>query len=174
MHPLTLTNLGGCTTRAGLRSWTGGSWTGGSAAPHNHIQHKLSSSVINNLSTCDYSVSAPPNTNIFKLDSGATSHFYDTYKSALLCQPVSPMNPSINVLIPNGDIMKSISTATLPIPNLPSTATKAHGFPHLASGSLLSVGQICDHQCTAIFTSTKAKIYNTKMKSVSCQKDNLF
>ena len=149
--------MGGCATRAGLRSWTGGS-----AATHNHVQNKLSSFVINNLSTRDSTASALPNTNIFKLDSGATSHFYDTYKSALLCQPVSSKNPTINVLIPNGDIMQSISTASLPIPDLPATATKAHGFPHLASGSLLSVGQLCDHQCTAVFTSTKANIYHNK------------
>ena len=58
--------------------------------------------------------------------------------------------------------MQSISTASLPIPDLPATATKAHGFPHLASGSLLSVGQLCDHQCTAVFTSTKANIYHNK------------
>ena len=58
--------------------------------------------------------------------------------------------------------MKFISTASLPIPNLPAIATKAHGFPHLASGSLLSVGQLYDQQCTAVFTSTKAHIYKNK------------
>ena len=58
--------------------------------------------------------------------------------------------------------MQSTQTATLPIPQLPTTARQAHGFPHLASGSLLSIGQFCDHQCTAIFTSTKAHVYANK------------
>ena len=59
--------------------------------------------------------------------------------------------------------MKSICTASLPIPTLPATATQAHGFRHIASGSLLSVGQLCDHQCTAtVFTSTAANVYHNK------------
>ena len=118
------------------------------------------------LSTRYSTASTPPHTHIFKLDSGATSrHFYDTYKTTLLCKPISTKNPAINVLILNSaDIMQSTSTASLPIPSFPATATKAHdGFPHLASGSLLSVSQICDHHhCTAIFISTKANIYKNK------------
>ena len=101
-----------------------------------------------------------------KIDSGATSHFYDSYKSALLSTPTSKTNPSINVLIPNGHIMKSMCTAKLPIPQLPLTASQAQGFKHLASGSLLSVGQHCDHNCSAIFDKDKVRIYKTEQVTI--------
>ena len=113
-------------------------------------------------------VSTPP-TNKYtdmKVDSGATLHFYDSYKSALLSTPNSAMNPSIDVLIPNGSIMKSIYTSKLPIPQLPLAATRAHGFQHLASGSLLSVGQLCDHDCSAIFDKDQVHIYKSAQVAI--------
>ena len=39
----------------------------------------------------------------------------------------------------------------LDLPHLPPSARIAHIFPALASGSLLSIGQLCDHGCTATF-----------------------
>ena len=108
-----------------------------------------------------------PIASTFKLDSGATSHFYDTYKATLLSTPTSPTNPPIRVVVPTGATMESTSTALLPIPTLPPTATQAHGFPHLASGSLLSVGQLCDHQCTAIFTADTAAVYPNRNLTVT-------
>ena len=101
-----------------------------------------------------------------KVDSGATSHFYDSYKSALLSKPTSATNPAIDVIIPNGSIMKSISTSKLPIPQLPPNATRAHGFQHLASGSLLSVGQLCDHNCSAIFDKAKVHIFKSDQVTI--------
>ena len=58
--------------------------------------------------------------------------------------------------------MTSTCSSSLPLPNLPLSATTAHGFPHLASGSLLSIGQLCDSQCTAIFDATSAKVYHNR------------
>ena len=101
-----------------------------------------------------------------KIDSGATSHFYDSYKAALLSTPVSKTNLSIGVIIPNGSIMQSTCTTKLPIPDLPLTATRAHGFNHLASGSLLSVGQLCDHDCTAIFDKHQVCIFKTAQVTI--------
>ena len=57
--------------------------------------------------------------------------------------------------------MQSSHTASLPIPSLPTSATKAHVFSSLASGSLLSVGKLCDHQYTAIFTNNKVTIHKS-------------
>ena len=48
--------------------------------------------------------------------------------------------------------MHSSHTADLIIPFLPPEAGKAHIFPALTSGSLISIGQLCDYGCTAIFT----------------------
>jgi hypothetical protein len=43
-------------------------------------------------------------------------------------------------------------TNFLPITGIPEAATVAPIFPNLKSGSLLSVGQLCDYGCEAMFT----------------------
>ena len=53
--------------------------------------------------------------------------------------------------------MHSTHTGQLDIPALPPEAKTAHIFSELASGSLLSIGQLCDHGCSAYFD--KAKLY---------------
>ena len=93
-----------------------------------------------------------------KVDSGASANFHEV-SHHLPHHPTSPSNPSVSVIVPNGQIMTSQSTATLPLPSLPPSATISHGFPSLASGSLLSVGKICDHDCTAIFTDRTVKMF---------------
>ena len=70
------------------------------------------------------------------------------------------------MIIPNGSIMQSNCTSKLPIPDLPLTATQAHGFNHLASGSLLSVGQLCDHHCNAIFEKHQVCIFKTAQVTI--------
>jgi hypothetical protein len=65
------------------------------------------------------------------------------------------MHP-ITVLLPDGTTMTSNGTGELPLPHLPPSAARCHLFPslHQGSGSLLSIGQLCDHGCTATFTAT--------------------
>ena len=47
---------------------------------------------------------------------------------------------------------------------LPQQARTAHIFPQLASGSLLSIGQLCDAGYTALFDKRKLYIfYNGKI-----------
>jgi hypothetical protein len=48
--------------------------------------------------------------------------------------------------------MTSTHVAELPLPSLPLAARTCHLFPQLKSGSLLSIGKLCDHGCEAIFT----------------------
>jgi hypothetical protein len=50
----------------------------------------------------------------------------------------------LTVRLPNGATMESSHTADLDIPELNTTASKAHVFPGMAHHSLLSVGQLCD------------------------------
>ena len=102
-------------------------------------------------------MSAPPFVEM-KVDSGASANFHEV-SHHLPHQPLSTSNPSVSVIVPNGQIMTSQSTTNLPLPNLPPSATHSHGFPSLASGSLLSVGRICDHHCTAIFTDRSVKMF---------------
>ena len=56
-------------------------------------------------------------------------------------------DPSINSLRPYGKLMKSTHFADLNYPNLPHDSVACHIFPHLASGSLISIGKFCDAGC---------------------------
>ena len=60
-------------------------------------------------------------------------------------------NPGISVILPDGNTIHSTHTAILDLPHLPPAARIAHIFPTLSSGSLLSIGLLCDHGCTATF-----------------------
>ena len=82
-----------------------------------------------------------------KLDSGASANFHDI-SHHLQHRPTSIDNPSVSVIIYD-----------LQVNNKSPSATVSHGFKCLASGSLLSVGQICDHNCTAFFTDTAVHMY---------------
>eukprot|EP00978_Attheya_sp_CCMP212_P018414 scaffold50382_cov35-Attheya_sp.AAC.2 len=50
--------------------------------------------------------------------------------------------------------MESSHTANLNLPDLPAEAGDCHIFPTLTSRSLLSIGQLCDHDCKVTFTKT--------------------
>jgi hypothetical protein len=81
-------------------------------------------------------------------DTGCTGHYIHIDTPHLNRQPASP---GISVLLPDGTTITSTHTATLDLPHLPATACVAHIFPALSSGSLLSIGLLCDHGCTATF-----------------------
>lgn len=61
--------------------------------------------------------------------------------------------------LPNGNHIRSTHTALLDIPSLPFAARKAHIFPQLKNGSLISIGQFCDHGCTATFDKSSVQIH---------------
>ena len=86
-------------------------------------------------------MSAPPSINL-KIDSGATHHFHEIGSTDLPKQPTFNYNPASRVILPNGASMVSSTNPHLPIPSLPPSATKSHGFNHLASGSLFFFGQV--------------------------------
>jgi hypothetical protein len=107
-----------------------------------------------------HSLSSPPLIN-FKGDISATAHFHQM-TDQLHHQPISDSNPAVHVIVPNGNVMTSTGTMNLPLSHLKAATTKSHAFPKLASGSLLSVGQICDNACTAIFNSTSVHMYGNQ------------
>ena len=98
-------------------------------------------------------------------DTGATGHFFEhTNKHHYLHTSIPFKNTKattngITVLLPDSGTLKSTHTAELDIPSLPLAARQTHLFPHLASGSLLSIGQLCDHGCTAHFSKSKLYIF---------------
>ena len=57
-------------------------------------------------------------------------------------------------------MIKPTATGNLPLP-LPSSVTKATVYPALKSASLLSIGQLCDVGCSAVFTKEMLKVFNT-------------
>ena len=76
--------------------------------------------------------------------------------------PFSNIQPSVNgvrVKYPDGIIDQATHTATLDVPSLPLQARQVHLFNKLASGSLLSLGQLCDAGCTAYFDNTAVYIF---------------
>jgi hypothetical protein len=62
------------------------------------------------------------------------------------------------VVLPDGCTITSSHITELNIPSLPPAARTAHIFPGLSNGSLISIGQLCDHGCTATFTSDTVRI----------------
>ena len=61
--------------------------------------------------------------------------------------------------MPNGQHIQSIGTTTIDWPTLASTATKAHVLPDLNPHSLVSIGVLCDHDCTATFNKHAVTIH---------------
>ena len=61
--------------------------------------------------------------------------------------------------MPNGQQIQSIGTTNIDWPTLPSTATKAHILPDLNPHSLVSIGILCDHDCTATFNKHAVTIH---------------
>ena len=82
-------------------------------------------------------------------DTGATGTFVEMNADCIV--NIQPADPPIHVVSPNGEIMQSTHTAELSFAKLPPAARKCHVFPSLASGSLISVGVLCDAGCIATF-----------------------
>ena len=55
---------------------------------------------------------------------------------------------------PNGGVTQSIATAEVKLPHVSKKSRDTHIFSPLASGSLYSVGQLCDDGCEAYFKKT--------------------
>ena len=121
--------------------------------------------------TCNQTIDPTKTTTTIVADTGATSHFFEgngiendaagQYINVHLpLTNIQPTQRGIEVMLPNSARMKSTHTAMLRMDNLPPEARRVHIFPHLASGSLLSIGQLCDAGCIALFDKQKLYIFN--------------
>ena len=95
-------------------------------------------------------------------DTGATGHFITSNCPVVPCHNQQP----IHVALPDGSRLTSTAAGHLPIAKLPEAATRAHIFPALTPHSLLSIGTLCDHGCTATFTATTVSIHNNAKELV--------
>ena len=62
-------------------------------------------------------------------------------------------------ILPDGRLMQTTHKAKLNLSPLLSTRSKtAHIFPHLQSGELISIRQLCDDGCTSTLTATTTTV----------------
>ena len=93
-----------------------------------------------------------------KPDTGASSHYFKAADSnALKNVKATQFGPVVT--LPNLSTIQATSEGQLNLhPILSTQATTAHIFDDLTNTSLLSMGQLCDDDCTAIFDKTAMKI----------------
>ena len=120
--------------------------------------------VVNNLSkTIDSNLVAQPKLEFITAhpDSGASGN-YIMKTPNMITESARP----ISVGCPNGHVLTSTSQTKLSIPNIPNPANSARVFSELKTGNLLSIGQLCDSNCTATFSKTTVSIKNEDDKEV--------
>jgi hypothetical protein len=110
-----------------------------------------------NLSTA--TVPTSPKHVLAKADTGATAHYFKPSDAAIL-DKLHDTDTGPNVRLPNNTIIKATQAGYLRNTTLPATATKTHIFPELKSASLVSIGQLCDVGCEAVFRKQDLNIYN--------------
>jgi hypothetical protein len=60
--------------------------------------------------------------------------------------------------MPNGTSIQSSHTCNLLLTDLPHQARQAHILPGLVHNSLISVGQLCDNECSVTFTQNQVTV----------------
>ena len=85
-------------------------------------------------------------------DSGATDHYLAPADSNV-CTNVTPTTTGPTVTVANGTQLKTTHQATIPLaPQLKAPATTGNILHGLKSGTLISIGKLCDDDCIALFT----------------------
>ena len=96
---------------------------------------------------------------LLKADTDASGHYIaskDMNKAGIVNLKESTQ-PKL-VQLPNEEVIKSSHESNLNIPNISSDASKATVFLGITSSSLLSIGKLCDDECTVIFTKKEMKV----------------
>ena len=110
-----------------------------------------------------------------KADSGASgTYLMETHAKKLHNLQQTTNGPAVGT--PTGIRIEPNKNGNLPFDGLSEEAKQAHVFPELTSASLLSMGQLCDDDCTAIFTKNDLQIFkNGKLliKGLRNRKDGL-
>ena len=102
-------------------------------------------------------VDSPPSPHVL-LDSGATGTFVASADVQHLRHPL-PISNGPRVLSASGDVMSSTLRGILPLsPHLSTTAQSAFVLDNLRTGTLVSLAQLCDDDCIAIFSRFDVKI----------------
>ena len=108
-----------------------------------------------------------------KPDTGASSHYFKATDSAAL-RNVKPALQGPAVTLPDLSTIQASANGQLNLhPSLSKQATTAHVFDGLTNASLLSVGQLCDDNCTAIFDKAAMKIVKNGMTIIQGERNNV-
>jgi ribosomal protein L3 len=92
-------------------------------------------------------------------DTGATGHYLGIHAKVTHKQTCTT---PVTIICADNNHITSTHTAEPDIPALsvlPVAARKAHIFPQMGNISLLSIGQLCDNGCTAVFEHDRVRIY---------------
>ena len=115
-----------------------------SNSSHN-VSHTVNTIIDSNLS-CTH----PPIV-LAKGDSAASGHFIRPNDAHVLDDVEEECDTAVT--LPDNDVIGSSHSGQLPnIKELPRPATKASVLPQLASSSLVSLPQLCDHGCQCLLT----------------------
>ena len=95
-----------------------------------------------------------------KSDTGATGNYIRGKDTIILKNP-NPTTTSTRVLLPGNSIIHPTISVRLPLPDLLSAATQAHIYTYIKSASLVSIVQLWDYDCSAIFTK-RTSIFSTQ------------
>ncbi len=92
-----------------------------------------------------------------KADSACTGHYMSVDDSPVL-KNLRETKQGIWVEVPNGRRIQASHRAELDLPSIPPAAREAYVFSGLSSGSLISMGLLCDHGMQAKFTAGRVEI----------------
>ena len=95
-----------------------------------------------------------------KYDTVATVNYIRGKDTIILKNP-QPTTTGPRVHIPDNSIIQPTIYGHLPLPTLPSESTQAHAYPNLNSASFLSIGQLYNYDCSALFTKKDVTSDNT-------------
>ncbi len=114
--------------------------------------NKITSIKLNNLINCVFvsnSVIPPKHliiTTISITDTGCSGHYNGDMQGG------TPTRTPINVQLPNGGTMTSTHTCHIHTPSLLPKACQHYLILAMKTTNLLSIGQLCNHGCTAQFS----------------------
>ena len=116
---------------------------------------------LKNIYSTKTSTTIPPtnHTVICKADSGATRNYF-IERDAYVLNDKQLIKNGPKVGLPNGATLEAYLRGNIPFSTLLTTeAMQAHVFKGLTNSSLISIGQLCDDGCIAMFDKKKLHVF---------------
>ena len=127
------------------------------------VQNKLKSfNFISNTTSIKPYVAHSTKNVIAKADTGASKHYFKPTDATVITN-VTPTTTSPEIQLPNNTTISATHIGTLPLSTkLTKQAQQVQILPQLSHTSLLSIGQLCDDNCIALFSKYALKIFKQK------------